>query len=236
MSRQDLTRTLPWLREGTALLFATVDRLPDPEFAAPSVLPGWSRAHVLGHVARNAEALGRLAAWARTGVPTPMYRDRAQRAADIEASAALPPATLRRELVETAARLDEALAGLDADAWRAEVRSALGRAMPAAEIPWLRIREVWLHAVDLAAGVQLTAVPPELVDVLLDDVTGTLGGRPDCPAVRLVPDDRDRTWRLGAGDPAVDATGSAARLLGWVTGRDPDSDVLAGSVRLPPWL
>lgn len=238
MARHELASTLPWLRQGTEFLVATVDRLADRELAEPSALPGWTRARVLGHVARNAEALGRLAAWARTGVPTPMYRDREQRAADIEASALLPPATLRRELAETAARLDEALAGLDRDAWQAQVRSALGRAIPATEIPWLRIREVWLHAVDLAAGAELAALPPALVDVLLDDVTGALSDRPGCPSVRLVPVDRDRAWRLGAEAAAVDATGSAARLLGWATGRIPAGDMLtdAGSVRLPPWL
>jgi maleylpyruvate isomerase len=240
MSRHDRTRTLPWLRQGTAFLLATVDRLADPDLTSPSGLPGWTRAHVLGHLARNAEALGRLAAWARNGVPTPMYRDGEQRAAEIEASAALPPTTLRRELVETAAHLDAALAGLDEDAWQAQVRSALGRAIPATEIPWLRVREVWLHAIDLATGADLTALPSGLVDVLLDDVTGTLGGRPGCPPVRLVPVDRGRTWRLGAGDTTIDVTGSAAGLLGWVTGRNPAADppAVAGAeaVRLPPWL
>jgi len=221
-----------WLREGTASLLALVDSIGDDRLRAPSLMPGWSRAHVVGHLARNAEALGRLAAWARTGVPTPMYADRQQRAAEIEASAALPAARLRAELVTTAATLDEAFAALDGAAWRAEVRSALGRAIPASEIPWLRVREVWLHAVDLDAGVRLADLPAALVDALLDDVTGTLGTRPGCPAVRLVPEDRDRTWRLGTEAGAVDVTGAATQLLGWVTGRAPETARLT----LPAWL
>jgi maleylpyruvate isomerase len=235
-SRHDIACTLPWMREGTALLLAVTDRLTDDALRQPSALPGWSRAHVIGHVARNAEALGRLAAWARTGVPTPMYADRAQRAAEIDASAALPPATLRRELRATAADLETALAALAADTWQAEVRSALGRAIPAAEIPWMRVREVWLHCVDLAAGAGIADLPPGVVDTLLDDVCGTLTARPQCPAVRLAPSDRDRMWQLGpAAEEPVVVESTAARLLAWVTGRDA-APAPAASLTLPPWL
>src|SRR4051812_24832744 len=125
--RHDLAVTLPWLREGTALLSTVVGGLTDEQFAHPSALPGWTRAHVIGHVARNADALGRLAAWARTGVPTPMYADREQRAAEIEASAAQSPGALRDDLAATAASLDAAVTALDEEAWHAQVRSALGR-------------------------------------------------------------------------------------------------------------
>ena len=154
MNRQDVSVTLPWMGAGTELLVRAVSALPDDALAEPSRLPGWTRAHVVGHLARNAEALTRLATWARTGVETPMYADREQRAADIEESAQAPVDTLRRELVETAATLDAALAALDERTWQAPVRSAVGRPIPAAEVPWMRVREVWLHAVDLDAGVE----------------------------------------------------------------------------------
>ncbi|WP_405720568.1 maleylpyruvate isomerase family mycothiol-dependent enzyme [Streptomyces sp. NBC_01537] len=234
--RHDTASTLPWMREGTTFLLAVTDRLTDGHLREPSALPGWTRAHVIGHVARNAEALGRLAAWARTGVETPMYADQAQRAAEIETSAALPPATLREDLRSTAADLENALDALDAGTWQAEVRSALGRAIPAAEIPWMRVREVWLHAVDLAAGATVADLPPDVIDTLLDDVCGMLSTRPQCPAVRLAPLDRDRTWRLGPEDeePAV-IDWTAARLLSWVTGRSAAPAPVA-SVTLPPWL
>lgn len=56
--RHDLTATLPWMRDGTDLLLTVADRLTDDGLCAPSTLPGWTRAHVIGHLARNAEALG----------------------------------------------------------------------------------------------------------------------------------------------------------------------------------
>jgi maleylpyruvate isomerase len=232
--RHDLTVTLPWMREGTTVLRSTADRLTDAGFAAPSALPGWTRAHVIGHVARNAEALVRLATWARTGVPTPMYADRAQRAAEIESSAELPPQVLRSQMESTAAELDVALAGLDANTWRSEVESALGRTIPAAEIPWMRVREVWLHAVDLGLGTTFGDLPATLVDALLDDVTATLSARPGCPAVRLAPTGRDRVWSFGPVTeerPTV-VEAPTAELLAWTIGRV----ARPVPVTLPAWL
>jgi maleylpyruvate isomerase len=234
-ARHDLATTLPWMRQGTAHLLACADALTDEEMQAPSGLPGWRRAHVAGHVARNADALARLAAWARTGVETPMYAGPEQRAAEIEASAGRPAAILRSELITAAAALDDALALLDDQTWTATIRSAQGREIPAAEIPWMRIREVWIHPVDLGTGAAFDDLPIGVVDLLLDDVTGVLSGRDDCPPVVLRPSDRDQEWRLGP-DPATavaKVTAPAAHLAGWLTGRV----ALPGELpALPRWL
>ncbi|WP_199435312.1 maleylpyruvate isomerase family mycothiol-dependent enzyme [Qaidamihabitans albus] len=230
--RHDITVTLAWMREGTAYLLRWADRLGDDAFAGPSRLPGWTRAHVLGHVARNAEALTRLATWARTGVETPMYTDRAQRNAEIEESAATPPASLRGELVSSAETLDAALEVLTAEQWQAQVRSALGRAVPAAEIPWMRIREVWLHAIDLDGGASVAELPDGVAGLLLDDVTAALSRKDGCPAVTLAPTDRAGTWRLGAAPSERTIKAPAADLVGWLTGRLRSQQWPA----LPAWL
>lgn len=245
MSRHEITTTLSWMREGEAFLRATVDRVPDEEFAAPSGLPGWTRAHVVGHVARNAEALFRLSEWARTGIETPMYEGHEQRTAEIEASARQAPASLRQDLVTTAHELDEALQQLDATTWQTPVRSARGRQIPAVEIPWIRVREVWLHAIDLAAEANPTDLPHGLVDVLLDDVTGTLPTRDNCPALVLKPNDRDDSWQLGAAnDNTPIVTGMNATILSWLVGRDNGSDLAVRNQagwaqhlpKVPKWL
>jgi len=226
------------MRDGEQFAAATVRQIPDADLYGPSLLPGWSRAHVIGHLTRNAEALARLAAWARTGVETPMYRDREQRAAEIQAASALPAGVLRRDLDRTAKDLERALDMLDGQSWHAQVRSALGRTIPAAEIPWMRVREVWLHTVDLDADASLADLPAEVVDALLDDVTATLSARDGCPTIRLEPTDRDRHWQLGPGDGAV-ARSTAAGLLGWLTGRDRHVRITSPDGRLPTvprWL
>ena len=41
-------------------------RMAGEAFRAPSALPGWTRAHVLTHLARNADAMVNLLTWART--------------------------------------------------------------------------------------------------------------------------------------------------------------------------
>lgn len=239
--RLDLAVTLPWVAAGTDRFLALVDDLVagsgDAALRAPSLLPGWTRAHVVGHLARNADAVGRLATWAMTGVETPMYASGEQRAADIEATATLPARALRDDVAATAARLAEALAelaALPADRLGVRVRGSSGRELPAAAVPWLRVREVWVHALDLDLGASPAGLPAGVVDELLDDVTATLQAKPGCPAVRLLPADRDREWRLSPGgrEPEATVTATAAELATWLTGRHTTPD----APQLPAWL
>lgn len=251
MSGHDMAETLLWMRAGTAFLFDSVDRLADHQLREPSRLPGWTRAHVVGHLARNAEALTRLAGWARTGVETPMYPSRERRDADIEASARLPADRLRADLVDTAKALDAVFDQLDDQAWRATVRNAQGRTIPGTELPWMRVREVWLHAVDLDAGARMVDLPAELLAALLTEVTEALSDDPDCPAAVLEATDRQRSWRLGPQDGPeegpqqgpVTVRGAAADLTGWLVGRTGGTGLSAhgtdGEVpvpRVPRWL
>jgi maleylpyruvate isomerase len=61
------------LAAATQRLQDTVAGLTDQQAREPSLLPGWSRGHVLTHLARNADSLRNLLIWARTGVETPQY-------------------------------------------------------------------------------------------------------------------------------------------------------------------
>jgi maleylpyruvate isomerase len=234
MDRQDISVTLPWMREGTEVLLTTVAALSDAELREPSALKDWARSHVLAHLARNAEALSRLARWAATGDETPMYPDPASRNADIERTAGHPADVLRSELRDTAAELDRRLAALDDAAWSAPVRTAQGRAIPGREIPWMRIREVWLHSVDLDAGIRTTDFPRELAQVFLDDVAAVVGGKPDCPPVVLHAADTDRTWPLGSDQERTEVSGPVAELLAWVSGRP--SNLTGRLPELPTWI
>lgn len=162
--------TRKWMDEGTRLLLAAVDGLADADFDAPSLLPGWTRRHVVAHVHNNAEAFRRLVHWARTGEKTPMYPSRERRDAEIEEVAALPASDLRSMLRGSAEALARDLDELPADAGDRTVQGGQGREMLAREIPWMRTREVAVHLADLAAGAGFEDLPPDLLKALVTDV------------------------------------------------------------------
>lgn len=159
-----------WMDDGTRLFLSTVDGLNDGEFDTPTALPGWTRRHLVAHVHYNAEALRRLVRWARTGEESRMYADQAQRNAEIEQGVRLPVPQLREFVRTSAAALAADLDSMPAAAWSNEVVTAQGRTVPATEIPWMRTREVAVHAVDLGAGVGFADLPDDLNTALALDV------------------------------------------------------------------
>jgi len=233
--RDDLATVLTWMQNGESFL---AEQLAGLDLSAASLLPGWTRAQVAAHLASNARALGNLLHWARTGEETPMYPSPEARGREIDEGAAHSDDEIRAAVAQTAEQLSAAMGSLPEHAWAARVRSALGRVIPASDAPWLRVREVWIHAVDLGGGAWFDALPVDLVDALLSEVCGALGTREGCPDVLLAPTNRDRTWSIGvAGSGAVCAEGTAADLMGWTIGR-PDAGRAAanGLPSLPRWL
>lgn len=172
-----------WAATGTALFLGAVDRLGDDEFAAGTALPGWTRAHVVAHAHFNALALCRLASWAATGTEQRMYASTAQRDAEIAEGAQLPPARLRTLVHDSAAQLAAALDGLSPEAWQHEVVTAQGRTVPATEIPWMRAREVCVHAVDLDVGVTFADLPPAFTAALVAEVAARRATGDEGPAL-----------------------------------------------------
>ncbi len=135
-------------------------------------------------------------------------------------------------MIDASNRLVDAVATLPDEAWDAEVRTARGRAITAAEVPWMRIRESWVHAVDLGVGASLDELPHAVVIDLLDEVASGLAGRDDCPP--MVVDAGERSWRVGPeGAVGVTVSGSAGELLGWLIGRAPGP---ADAPPAPAWL
>jgi maleylpyruvate isomerase len=171
-----------WMDRSAEMFAQALDAVPDTALGEPSVLPGWTRQHVVAHVHFNALSLSRLARWAATGEPTPQYASAAQRRAEIEDGASWPAAELRARVGESAAALAAILDGLDGAGWAREVVTIGGRRIPATELPWLRARELAVHAVDLGAGAGFGDLPPDLLLALATEVltgrarTGELAG------------------------------------------------------------
>ena len=164
----DMTGAL--LPELGRLFAETLARVPDDAFDDPSLLPGWTRAHVVAHVHFNAVALCRLVGWARTGVESAMYASPAQRAEEIERGAAEAPAVLRREVSESAVQFSTEFGQLTEDERERIVVTAQGRHVPARELVWIRCRELGVHAVDLDAGTTFDDLPGTFVDGLVHEI------------------------------------------------------------------
>lgn len=229
---------LTWVGDGQQRVEDAVAALAPEQVHEPSRLPGWTRGHVITHLARNADALINLLAWADTGVPSPMYRDPDQRNADIEAGAGRPLDEQLIDLRDAGRRFVEAASVLPAEKWAARVRSAQGRDIPASDVPWLRTREVWIHLVDLDAGFDVDGLPDDVAIALVRDVAAWMSPKV-ASALELRPDGHS-VVRLGRVDGAVDATlaGPASRIAGWLIGRS-DAAGLTGSGAvpdLPGWL
>ncbi|WP_019818800.1 maleylpyruvate isomerase family mycothiol-dependent enzyme [Saccharomonospora saliphila] len=220
VSTELVRRRLLWARRGTAYFARQLAELGDAELDEPTALPGWTRRHLVAHVGYNARAIARLVEWAATGVENPMYASPEARDAEIELGATLTPAALRNLSEHAAIQLDVLWRDLPADRWDEHVRTAQGRLVPAAETPWMRAREVWIHGVDLGNSGDFADFPPDVVDALLADVTALWQRRQQGPALVLRPADRDVEYRVElASREGVVVTGSAADLARWITGR-----------------
>jgi maleylpyruvate isomerase len=211
-------------------------RMGDDAFAAPSTLPGWTRAHVLTHIARNADAMVNLLEWARTGRPTPAYASREQRDADIASGAKRSAADIRADVIASSDRLAAVVREMPPEAWSATVQNPRGGPMPASDILWFRAREVWVHTVDLDAGASFADLPRPMLYELLNDVTTTLAARPDFPRLRLVPTDESRTWTVGEADGATEVRGPVVELAAWLLGRSKGRNLRTAEGTRPPAL
>lgn len=227
-----------WLTQGTDIFLAALERLDDAALAGPTALAGWTGKHVVGHVGANAEALRNLVRWARTGEPTPMYSSADQRAQDIETRSRWESSTLRERARVSAAELAADLASLTPAQWSSRIVTAQGRTVPASEIPWMRARELMIHAVDLGT-VAFDDLPADYLAAQVTDAVGKHADTPDGPSLSLAPTDSDLRWSVeGTGDP-VTIVGTLADLAAYLTGR-PGGPVTtpAGdpAPALPRWL
>jgi maleylpyruvate isomerase len=221
----------------TAAVFAAVRALDDAALRAPSALPGWSRGHVVAHLARNGDGFANVATSGVTGVLTPMYATTEQRDADIEAGAGGSPDQLAQDLQASSERLWALLGQVPDTAVDLEVPSGRGGTMRVGDLPWLRVRELVYHHVDLAVGYGFADAPAAVVRAgLLECEQRSAVWTPSAPrvlarcpdaeggplALELGPTPGPDDHRSPDAAPVV-VDGSAPDLLTWLTGRGPGS-------------
>ena len=140
------------LDQATQRLLGTAREIADSELRQPSLLPGWTRAHVLAHVAREADIMRYLLVGARSGEDRPAYASEQEWAAAVEYAAGLGTKELAADVAASAMAFRTISRRLPDDAWRFPVRLRDSGPFPAAHLLTRRLAEVELHHCDLGAG------------------------------------------------------------------------------------
>jgi maleylpyruvate isomerase len=189
----DPDQSVQRLHQAHQRLFGRIEGLTDDVVRRPSLLPGWSVAHVLTHLARNADSVvRRLAGAVRDEVVDQYPGGIAARAAEIEAGAGRAAAELVVDVRASALAAEQVATTLPVAAWERLSRAVEGNLAPASAVLLSRIREVEVHHVDLALGYTPKDWPADFIQ--------------DTLAREL---------------PALASRADSAELLGWLTGRGP---------------
>jgi maleylpyruvate isomerase len=226
---------LSGLETSATALIRTVDALGAEELAAPSLLPGWTRAHVVAHLALNGTALAGVMDAVLREEPVAMYESDEQRDTDIEELAGADQADLLDSLLAATTQFLDAAQAMDDKAWTGTFSRTPGTdPVPASDIPRMRRREIEIHHVDLGAVYAQQDWPQDFVVELLDVVCVDQAAVGPFTAHAA---DLDRSWQVGgSGGPTV--TGSAADLGWWLCGRGEGGGLASDAGALPrlgPW-
>ncbi len=218
------------LADADQALVRTVDGLGEAAYAQPSLLPGWTRAHVVAHLTLNAEGLAGVLHGAHVGEARTMYASQEARDGDIAELGRAAPAELRERFLASTGLFREALDAMHAHDWEGRFeRTPGGQDLALVNVALMRVREVEIHHADLAAGYAASDWPEGFRVVLLESMTKR--GYPAPFTVR--PTDLDRTWPYGDGDGGPVVSGTSAALGWWLTGRGAGEGLTSDNGELP---
>jgi maleylpyruvate isomerase len=126
--------------------------ITEPDLRAPSLLPGWTRARVLAHVASGADAMRHLLVGVRTGRDRSGHASTGAQEGGLKNGAGPRPEELMASLADSAMALRTVARQLPDDRWQVPVEVPGLAPFPAAELLVRRLVEVELHHCDLGAG------------------------------------------------------------------------------------
>jgi maleylpyruvate isomerase len=204
-------------------MWASAGEMDDDACRAPSLLPGWSRGHVLTHWARNADGQARMLEAAMRGEVAAQYPGGSeQRQAEIEAGATRPGRLILQDARAAVDRLEDTWRRMPPDAWGRPTGARAGQ-RPAWQSVWARWRETEIHHVDLGAEYTHEHWPAQFVSLMLPRVLPTLDTRL-AGGLTVQVQVTDRDWPQAdtlatASDEVVVVSGTASAVLCWLTGR-----------------
>jgi maleylpyruvate isomerase len=166
----DLARIRALRMEATQHLLGDTIAFSDEDWQRPSRLPGWTRAHLATHLARNADALLDALERALSGEKASLYDDEEKRIEDIERGSERSGLDLQIDLDSSEDRLNNGfkellslpVEGSDAGL----VALSPGRYEPVAVLPLARLSEVVRHHVDLDCGFEPSDIDADTAEML----------------------------------------------------------------------
>jgi maleylpyruvate isomerase len=204
--------TISRVHAAHATVAGLLDGFTDEQARADSALPGWSRGHVVTHLAELSRAFARQADYAREGRTVEIYDGgRPARDAAIEAKAGRSATELRADLLDAQAALELAWRDLTEADWARPIRYRDGVLLDTAFAKW---RETEIHAADLDLGYRSADWSAELCEHLIGFLTP----------------------RLPDGVPlTVAAQGERTDVVAWLAGREPIGELTGSLPELGPW-
>jgi maleylpyruvate isomerase len=202
---------------------AEVSGVTAAELATPTALPGWTRGHVIAHVADGGRAFADLTEAALRGELVPLFPGGGdERDARIERFASAPDLVDRLE--DGIARLEAAWARAEPADWRRQVRFRNG---DLAGTVFARWRETWIHLVDCGVGVTSADWPEPLAAHVIDFLWSRVP-----PGVALVATDTGERW---GPEDGTEVSATVRDLAAWAADRAPAGAVAGPPVALDPW-
>jgi maleylpyruvate isomerase len=220
---------LDTLAQSADRFLGAVRALAGDDVPRASALPGWTRAHLLTHVAQAADSRTGMLRAARAGLAGEQYPSEQARADAIEAGARRPAAVIRADVDRAVRECLTVMRQHPAALWDAPGIWLRGGRGPVRGVVASLRSELEYHHVDLAAGYAPEDWPAEFVATELRRVTALLDHRADAPPMTLI---AAAALRVGT-VPPVDVSGPPAAILAWLSGRGDGSGLDAGAAGLP---
>lgn len=229
---------LAQLHKAAAVLASTAAKFTDEDVKAPSILPGWTRGHVLAHLAGITNAMARQLEYAARGETVELYDGGMDGRNKAIGMAAGHSADAHRADLD--AGLDRALKAfdaLDADSgWQVPIAYRGGVVLDGGLALW---RELVIHTADLGTGFGPETWSRPFCEHVFDFL-----------AARVMPGDKLVLQPLGLPPTTVGTgvrstviSGMITDIAAWLAGREPSlgslrASAAADGVDLPellPW-
>jgi maleylpyruvate isomerase len=225
------------LHKAADVVASQAGKLTEEDVTAPSLLPGWTRGHVLAHLAGISNAMARQLEFAGRGETVELYDGGFEgRTKAIEMSAGHTLEQHRADVDSALERALRAFDSLDAGGWQAPISYRGGVVLDGGMALW---RELVIHASDLNTGRGPESWSRPFCEHLFDFLSARV---PDGQRFVLQPLGLPPVT-IGAGNRSTVISGMLTDIAAWLAGREPSlgslrASAAADDVDLPellPW-